>query len=265
MKIIAIDDERLQLETILEYLSELYPDAECIGFHMVSKALEYLEQESADLAILDIDMPGSINGIDLGHILRQKNSRIKLLYCTGYTDYAMDAYRMHANGYLQKPIMKEALRRELAYIMQMPVFDMGDKPYINTFGKFDLYVKERPVSFKRSKSKEILAYLTDRRGAWVTNRELVVALWEGARSDFLLAKYISTLVKELKDDLESAGAGHIVERQRGQLRLLKQEVVCDYYAYLREEAWAKERFHNEYMAQYSWGEGTLARLFQSKS
>lgn len=263
MKMIVMDDEQLQLDTILEYIGELYPDDEVRGFTSVTDVLHDAQKDMADVAILDINMPGNINGINLGEMLRQKNKRIKLLYCTGYTDYAMDAFRMHANGYLQKPVRKEALARELQYALQMPVFGNVHKPYIHTFGNFDVFVDNRPVAFRRSKSKEILAYLVDREGSWVSNRELAVVLWEENGTDQALSKYITVLVRGITVDLERVGAGHIVERKRGNLRLVVGEVECDYYDYLKGDSQAISRFHYEYMNQYSWAENTLASLLPS--
>ncbi len=265
MKIIAVDDEELQLETILEYLQELYPHAEIRGFTRVSDALTHLDGSMPDVAILDINMPGNINGISLGEILRKKNKRIKLLYCTGYAEYAMDAYKMHANGYLRKPVQKEELKKEMQYVLQMPVYD-DERPHIHAFGNFDVYVDNRPVEFKRKKSKEILAYLVDREGSWVTNKELIVILWDGSDvSDGAFSKYITLLVNLMMADLESAGVAYVVERQRGRLRLLKDRVACDYYGYLNNEEEAILKFHGEYMSQYSWGEETLAALLASRS
>ncbi len=265
MKIIAVDDEALQLETIVEYVEELYPHATVKGFTKVSDVLTYMESETADLAILDIQMPGNINGINLGEMLRQKNKRIKLLYCTGYSEYAMDAYKMHANGYLRKPVRKDELKKEMQYILQMPSYD-DDKPHIHTFGNFDVYVGNRPIEFKRKKSKEVLAYLVDRDGCWVTNKELVVILWDqtGA-ADHTFSKYVTLLVNLLLTDLEDAGIAYIVERRRGKLRLLKDEVACDYFDYLNKDEDTISRFGGEYMTQYSWGESTLAALLSKES
>ncbi len=263
MKIIAVDDEALQLETIMEYAAQLYPDAALKGFTKVSDVLKYMETETADVAILDIELPGNINGINLGQMLRQKNKRIKLLYCTGYSDYAMDAFKIHANGYLRKPVSKQELGRELKYVLQMPVYDAQEKPYIHTFGNFDVFVHGCPIAFKRSKSKEVLAYLIDREGGWVTNRELAVILWDDSDICADYAKYITTLVGDMVTNLQSAGVGHIVERQWGKLRVLKNEVVCDYYSFLAGDPSARERFRQEYMSQYSWGEETLAYIVRN--
>ncbi len=260
MKIIAVDDEALQLETIVEYISESCPDAQIRGFTRVSDVLKHMETETADVAILDINMPGNINGISLGEMLRQKNSRIKLLYCTGFSDYAMDAFKMHANGYLRKPVKKNDLMRELRYVLQMPVWDT-EKPYIQTFGNFDVFVNSRPISFQRKRSKEVLAYLVDRKGSWVSNQELIVVLWDGTgAADGNLTRYISTLVSLMMNDLKQADMDHIVERKYGKLRILTNEVTCDYYEYINGSEQATASFHGEYMSQYSWGESTCAAI-----
>ncbi len=265
MKIIVVDDEVLQLETIVEYVSEIYPDAQISSFARVSDVLKNTETDTADVAILDINMPGNINGINLGEMLRQKNRRIKLLYCTGYSHYAMDAFKMHANGYLHKPIQKDALQQELRYVLQMPVWDT-EKPYIQTFGNFDVFVGNRPISFQRKKSKEILAYLVDRKGSWVTNQELIVVLWDDTGAgDGSFTRYITILVTLMMHDLEQAGMDYIVERKRGRLRILINEVTCDYYEYLDGSEQAKMSFHGEYMSQYSWGEGTCAAILKNRS
>ncbi len=264
MRIIAVDDERLQLETIMEYVTEFYPSAEFVAYSKVSDVLADTQIENTDIAILDIQMPGNINGINLGEMLRQRNRRIKLLYCSGYSNYAIDAFKMHANGYLEKPIRKDDLMREIEYVMQMPVWSESKKPYIHTFGNFDLFVNNRPVMFKRNKSKEILAYCTDREGSWVTNRELAAVLWEESCMDLALSRYITVLSRDLVIDLENVGAEHIVERQRGKLRLLKDEVVCDYYDYMGGDELAIDQFHYEYMSQYSWAETTLGYLVREK-
>ncbi len=263
MKIIAVDDEILQLETIMEYIGEFYPNAEVKGFTRVSEVLEYIENHKFDAAILDISMPGNINGIQLGEILRQKNHSVKILYCSGYSDYAIDAFKIHANGYLQKPIMKDDFKKEMQYVLKISAVDSKEKPYIHTFGNFDIFVDNRPVIFKRSKSKETLAYLTDREGSWVSNRELAAVLWEENGFDLSVTKYITTIVKDMTIALEEAGVDYIIERQRGKIRILKNKVFCDYYEYLKGNKHILLKFHNEYMSQYSWGEETLASILEN--
>ena len=49
---------------------------------------------------------------------------------------------------------------------------------IKCFGNFEVFCKDVPVVFGRSKAKEVFAYLVDRHGAGVNTAELCAILWE---------------------------------------------------------------------------------------
>lgn len=50
--------------------------------------------------------------------------------------------------------------------------------YIRTFGAFDVFVDNTPLSFRSAKAKELLALLVDRCGGILTSREGFTLLWE---------------------------------------------------------------------------------------
>lgn len=261
IQMIIVDDEVLSLETIEECVMQLYPDAQLRTFTQPMLALESLRQEAADIALLDIQMVGKMNGLALAVQMKCIAPAIKILFCTGYSEYALDAFKIHANGYLLKPIIKDELKSELAYALDTHEPSPTSKPFLRTFGNFDLFVQGEPVLFKRTKSKEVLAWLTDRKGAWVNYKELIANLWENYHLDTVPAKYVSLIIVEMISDLKRCGAKQIVEHKRGQIRLRLSEVECDYYAMLEGNMDALNQFNGEYMAQYSWGEFTLANLF----
>ena len=62
MKVICVDDERLLMEDTVAICRELDQVDEATGFTRAADALHWLERERADVALLDIDMPG-MNGI----------------------------------------------------------------------------------------------------------------------------------------------------------------------------------------------------------
>ena len=64
MKIIAIDDEKMALNLLLETINEVKPDAEVIGFSDPDELLEYVKNNQGDVACLDIQIY-DITGIDL--------------------------------------------------------------------------------------------------------------------------------------------------------------------------------------------------------
>lgn len=71
----------------------------------INKGLDY------DLAFLDISLP-DIKGIDIGkHIKQNANIRLDVVFVTGNTEYAVDAFNIDATDYLVKPFDSERLKR----------------------------------------------------------------------------------------------------------------------------------------------------------
>ncbi len=65
-----------------------------------------------DLYILDVVMPG-ITGIELAEKIRKRGERAEILFLTYSREYAVDAFSVHASGYLLKPVQKESFDEEL--------------------------------------------------------------------------------------------------------------------------------------------------------
>ena len=83
MRVLCVDDERLLMEDTVNLCQGLDLIDEAVGFTRPADALEYLEREWADLALLDIDMPG-MNGIELAAAIREKQPEIPIIFLTGY-------------------------------------------------------------------------------------------------------------------------------------------------------------------------------------
>ena len=127
---------------------------------------------------------------------------------------------------------------------------MGIK--IQCFGNFEIFVGGRPLSFKRSKSKELLAYLVDRNGATCTNGEMLAVLWEDKPDTASLHSHLRNLIFDLSHTLEDAGVNGLLVRGRSTLALDTSKVDCDYYNFLRGDRSAFNSYRGEYMTQYSW-------------
>ena len=68
-----------------------------------------------DVAFLDIQT-GDINGLQLAVELKKVKPDIHIIFVTGYSQYAVEAFSIHATGYLLKPVTEEAVSRELTFI-----------------------------------------------------------------------------------------------------------------------------------------------------
>lgn len=118
MKILIVDDEQLVLDDMVEMLDNIKLVEEIHSFSKSRDALAYAKENEVDVAILDIDMPG-INGLDLAHEILKEHPKADVIFSTGFGEFALDAYRLQASGYLMKPIKKSKLQAELEHIKEL--------------------------------------------------------------------------------------------------------------------------------------------------
>ena len=252
MKILALDDEPLALESLLDAIRKAVPDADSQGFEYAEDVLDAAQQTGCDVAFLDVEMSG-MNGVGLAEQLKSLNPAVNIIFCTGFTRYQTEAFALHASGYLLKPITPEKVRLELAELRH-PV-QTRHRLRARCFGNFEVYLDERPLLFHYNRTKELLAYLIDRCGALCTNGELAAILFEDDEHE----SYFRRLRQDLRTTLEEAGCLQTLVQQRGSLGVVPDELDCDYYAW-RENTLPHSAYQGEYMTQYSWAENTNSLL-----
>ncbi len=260
MKAICVDDERILMEDTVAMCLELPEIDEARGFVRPEDALEWLEHNAADLALLDIDMPG-MNGIQLAAAIKAKHPDTAILFLTGYAQYAVDAFAVRASGYLLKPVTKEALAADVAYALGGKKTQTAGRVLVQTFGSFDVFVDRKPISFKMAKCKELLAYLVDRQGSGVTRAELSAILWEDRPYDRRLQKQLDVYIRSLRESLRQYGVGDMLEINRGIIRVRPEHFVCDAYLFFSGDSDAVNAYRGEYMSSYSWASMTENMMY----
>ena len=136
----------------------------------------------------------------------------------------------------------------------------GARVRVRTFGNFDIMVDGAVVSFRRSKSKEVLAYLIDARGRKVPRREIFLSIWEKKEYDRSAQKQLDVIIRDLRSTLEENGTGEILRLERGTLAIVPELIDCDMYRFADGQAHAISEYHGEYMSSYSWTAATEAWL-----
>ena len=259
MKIVCVDDEVNALAAIKKEVEKIEGITEVQGFTSPQAALQYICTHSCDVALLDIQMQG-IDGLELAKKIREGSKATSIIFLTGYSEYAVSAFHLHVSGYILKPASKEDIERELQYIKEQPLFQQSRLLRVQCFGNFEVFVNQTPLKFERMKSKELLAYLIDRKGAAVTTGELCAVLWEERPDSLSLRNQLRTLIADLTRTLKQAGMQQVLIKRRNQYAVAVDCVDCDYYHFLRGDTAAVSHYYGEYMAQYSWGEMTLGML-----
>ena len=251
---IAVDDEVLMLGALVAAIEESPDISQVNKFSGCEEALEFAKANPIDVAFLDINMRG-MGGLALAEKITAARPNCKIVFCTGYEEYAIPAFKLHASGYLMKPVSAEDVQAEIDNIKG--VRRKEKLLTVKCFGNFEVYAKDEKVMFKRLKSKELFAFLVDRNGAGMTAKQICAVLFPDDTDDTKNAAYLRQLVLDLKNTLKSVGAESVLCHETPCYRVDTSLIKCDYISYLET---GKPEFHGEYMMQYSWAEDTGAML-----
>ncbi|MFQ8637887.1 MAG: response regulator [Acutalibacteraceae bacterium] len=256
MRFLAVDDENMMLEKLVSTLRSVRPEAEIFSYTWPDDALAAVKQQPVDVAFLDIEM-GDMTGLELAARLKKVQSDIHIIFVTGYDKYAVDAFALHATGYLLKPVNEEAIKRELTFVYSEPKIQSRIK--VQTFGGFEFFVDGQPVKFGRIKAKELLAYLIDHRGAAVTAGDICAALFEDV-DDKTAKGNLRVLLHELKKSLKTAGIEEMLIKGHNSYAIAPDGMDCDFYRFLQGDPIAVNAYQNDYLPAYSWAEIRNAEL-----
>lgn len=113
MRIAICDDIQKDLydtkKLILDYCKQAMLQAEIDLYADGGALLQQTDIERAyDLYLLDIYME-PVSGIDVARRIRQADAGAEIIFITTSPDFALEGYKVHAIGYLLKPLTQEAL------------------------------------------------------------------------------------------------------------------------------------------------------------
>ena len=261
MKAICVDSDETTLDLAVSVCEDESLLTEVKRFTRAHDALAWLEEEVVNLAVLAVELP-DVSGLLLASEIKRKYPAAAVVFVATSGDYAVEAFRLHATGYLLKPVGRTRLVSEVEYALTGRASRTPCHVEVRTFGNFELLVDGETVSFNRSKAKELLAYLVDKHGSGVTRAEVFAVLWESGEYDRSMQKQVDVIIRSLRDTLEKYGVGEILELKRGSMRLRTDLIDCDLYRFLNGDPHAVNQFCGEYMSAYSWATFTEAHLEQ---
>lgn len=172
MRILICDDEEIFLDRIYRDVVKILEGLN-IGFSISlyqtgKDFLEaYVRNPNVDIVFMDI-LLGNENGYDIAAKIRERNSKVKIIFLTSVTKYALKGYEIGASRYLLKPIIQSKLKDVLIksvdeirksnseYIIEKndtgvyKIF-MDDIMYIETYGRNTII---------HTKNQEIISYQT---------------------------------------------------------------------------------------------------------
>lgn len=261
----AIDKDIYALKRLVEDTRTVIPNCSFILCTTPEDALKYASIHTVDIVFFD-NAFFNLSGFELVSRLKKTNSRINIIFTVDTDDFAAEAFRLRASGYLHKPVSAKDIKIEFDNLRYPPKLVYEDerkwKLRIKCFGNFEVFGSDgNPLVFPRLRCKEALAYLVDRAGAAVTIRQIAAVLWDGREFDRNLQKQTQTVLASMMKTLKKAGADEAIFKKRNNIAILPDKVECDYYKFLKSETGSFNQYTGEYMSQYSWSECTNGDLW----
>ncbi len=115
IRVMLVDDEEFARERLSQLLTAV-PDVEVVGeASNGEEAIRRIAELQPDLVLLDIQMPRA-SGLEVAACLPQP--RPKIIFCTAFDQYAVNAFELHAVDYLLKPVNRVRLAQSIEKIRQ---------------------------------------------------------------------------------------------------------------------------------------------------
>ncbi len=130
VNIIIVDDEELIGKGIANYVNKYYEmnkmnhSVRVITFNSECQLFDYIESgNKADIIFMDIRLK-RLNGIDIAVKLQKNDSSLKIVFITGYIEYAKDIFDAKPEYFLVKPVRQEDVDKVLDKI-EVDLADAG--------------------------------------------------------------------------------------------------------------------------------------------
>lgn len=179
LRILIIDDEIDAIEVLEWKLNTYISDVEVSAFTSPKEALKVIEDYKPNIVFLDVQMP-EMNGFRFLEKVEDRN--FELIFTTAFDEFALQAFKEDAIGYLLKPIDKTELiyavekarknlqKDNLALKIEAMLYSLKSKsPKINITADGKIYFLEpNDVVMLQSDKSYTTIYL-------VSNKKIVVS------------------------------------------------------------------------------------------
>lgn len=113
VKVLILEDNVHMMEILKEIVSEDPLVEEVIDTHSGKEAIKLAKDNKPDIALLDISLNNEkgLDGIEVAKKINNFNPETYLLFITGHTEYAIDAFEVHPYDYILKPFSEDRVKK----------------------------------------------------------------------------------------------------------------------------------------------------------
>ena len=117
-RIVVVEDEGIVAMDISKCLTGLGYEIAFVS-DSGERVIEELEHTKADLILMDVELKGSLNGLETAHIVREKHN-IPVVFLTAFEDDATLAKisDLSPDGFLVKPFEDEQLKEKVESVLK---------------------------------------------------------------------------------------------------------------------------------------------------
>lgn len=110
---IIIDDENKARLLLRNMLADVSPEINILtDCDDLPTGVKAIKKYKPDLVFLDIEMPGH-SGLEILDYFEDEEITFEIIFCTGYSEYAIQAFKLSATDYLLKPLNPNMLKESV--------------------------------------------------------------------------------------------------------------------------------------------------------
>ncbi|MBN9383941.1 MAG: response regulator transcription factor [Chitinophagaceae bacterium] len=189
MKVLIIEDERLNANRLQKILMEINPEIEVAGILVsVADSINWLNTHpEPDIILMDIRLSDGLSF----DIFTQKNVSCPVIFTTAYDEYAVRAFKANGIDYLLKPVEKEELQAALQKAENSRYSSLKE------LRELVKLIKDKAVSYRR---RFLLAHRDEYKTIEVSDVAFIFS--ESRISHLVLSNGSIEILTETMDDLE---------------------------------------------------------------
>ncbi len=208
-KLIAVvDDDPDIVKTVSAYLEDEGFDVR--GFSGAKGLFAFLDKEKPDLIILDLVLPGGMNGFEICRNLKEKEkfSSIPIIMLSGQGEEnkKVSGLDMGADDYVVKPFSLNELSARIRAVLRRRGLE-EEKITVGNIMEIDLQKYEVTVDGQKVELTptefNILEFLATRKGRVFTRGRILDYLW--GEEKVVVARTVDVHVRHLREKLGKAG------------------------------------------------------------
>lgn len=207
-KTIIVDDEPLA-RSRLKKLAEDYQDK----FEIIAEAengeeaIEKINRLRPEYIFLDIQMP-EINGFD---VLKKLDYLPKVIFCTAFDEFALQAFDTHCIDYLVKPLTKERFAKTIAKLDQLN----DSSPAIN----LNKLIEQFNLEHRKNEATSIPVKVGDRvifvrldEVSYIQSDEKYVTIVTKHSKSYILDSSLKKLAEKLPDNFIRIHKSYLINK-----------------------------------------------------